>query len=63
MTVPARVTQIEMTRGMRAARAAGFSSVRVTIDQSGNMVIDASDAPIEKDARKPSPLDRFLTRP
>jgi len=61
MTAPARVKQVEITRAMRAARAAGYSRVRVGIDVLGNMVIDAFDGPAEEPGRR-NPLDRLLSR-
>jgi hypothetical protein len=62
MTTPSRIKQIEITRAMRAARAAGYGRVRVGIDVTGNLVIDAWDAPAEPTTMRANPLDRLLPR-
>jgi len=62
VTAPSRVKQIEITRAMRAARAAGYARVRVGIDVAGNLVIDAWDAPAESTTLRSNPLDRLLSR-
>lgn len=61
MTAPARFTQSDIARAMKGARSAGFERVRIGIDPTGNIVIDASndDAPIVRR----SSLDRLLDGP
>lgn len=61
MTARALIKQDDVTRVMKGARLAGYSRVRLTIDQAGNIVVDASEgaAPLE-DAPPPNPLDRLL---
>ena len=59
MTAPARFTQSDITKAMKAARSAGFSHVRVGIDVLGNMVVDASDNTPAPERR--NPLDRILS--
>ena len=61
MTAPARFKQEDIKRVMAGARAAGFSRVRVGIDVSGNIVVEASNDPGDPDQRA-NPLDRLLTR-
>ncbi|AOH83650.1 hypothetical protein AWL63_06340 [Sphingomonas panacis] len=61
MTAPARFKQQDITRALRGARAAGFTRVRVGIDVTGNMVIDAADDSVELPAPA-NPLDRILPR-
>lgn len=64
MTAPARFKEIDLTRAMRAAKACGYAHVRVTVEPAGNMVIDAFEAaPNDVTVSRPSPLDRFRTRP
>ncbi|MDP1026363.1 hypothetical protein Q5H91_03995 [Sphingomonas sp. KR1UV-12] len=58
MTARARFTQSDVSRAMKAAREAGYDHVRVGIDVQGNIVVDASNAPMMK-ARE-NPLDRLL---
>lgn len=58
MTAPARFTQSDITRAMKAARSVGFSHVRIAIDVMGNMVVDASDTTPALERR--NPLDRIL---
>lgn len=58
MTAPARFTQSDITRAMKAARSVGFSHVRIAIDVMGNMVVDASDSTPALERR--NPLDRIL---
>lgn len=58
MTAPARFTQMDIARGMKAAKSAGFTRVRVGIDVQGNIVIDASNESAE--AVVTNPLDRLL---
>lgn len=58
MTAPARFTQSDITRAMKAAKSAGFSHVRVGIDLQGNIVIDAGES--FAIAERKNPLDRIL---
>ncbi len=57
MTAPARFTQADINRAMKAARLAGYATVRVKIDQAGNLDVIASDGPSAPDddwrARQP----------
>lgn len=58
MTTPARVPQADITRAFRAARNAGFASVRVRIDPDGTIdILAGTDAP---DSPAGNPLDRVL---
>lgn len=43
MTTPARFTQSDISRAMKGARQAGFSSVRVEIDKDGRIIVHADD--------------------
>lgn len=60
MTAPARFTQSDIARAMKAARSVGFSHVRIAIDVMGNMVVDASDTNALVERR--NPLDRLIDR-
>lgn len=61
MTAVARIRQADVTRLMKAARAAGYDRVRVGLDEHGNPVVDASNAPLpELPAERRNPLDRLL---
>lgn len=60
MTAVARFTQTDVTRAMKGARAAGFTRVRVGIDVTGNIVVDASDDPAPVGDGRRNPLDRLL---
>ena len=59
MTAPARFTQSDIARAMKAAKSAGFSHVRGGIDVMGNIVVDASDTTPALERR--NPLDRILS--
>ena len=60
MTAATRFTQADVTRAMRGARQAGFSSVQVKIDADGVLTIVANDraAADDGDWRKRQPLYR-----
>jgi hypothetical protein len=58
MTARSRFNQTDITRAFKAAKSAGFTHVRVGIDVTGNIVVDASDAPIVK--VRENPLDKLL---
>ena len=58
MTAPARFTQADVTRVMKGAKVAGFTSLRVIIDPTGSIILEASDAPAISERR--NPLDRIL---
>lgn len=62
MTAPARFTQTDIARALKGARKAGFSAIRVVIEPSGNIVMEASEAPNETIMRR-NPLDRLLKGP
>lgn len=61
MSAAARFTQQDITRVMKGAKAAGFARVRVGIDPSGHIVVDASDEPEVLRPIRANPLDRLLT--
>lgn len=63
MTAPARIPQAEYTRILRAAKAAGFGRVRLSIDVAGNIVADVANDPEEPGPERSNPLDRLLGRP
>lgn len=60
MTAPARFKQSDVTKAMRGARLAGFTSVRVKIDPEGNLDIIANDTAVadDDDWRSKQPLYR-----
>lgn len=59
MTAIARIKLSEATRMFRAAKTAGWTRVRVTVDPAGNIVADASNES-PADAPPTNPLDRVL---
>lgn len=58
MTAQARFKQSDVTRAMRGARMAGFTSVQVKIDPDGNLTIVANDTAVtdDDDWRSKQPL-------
>lgn len=44
MTAKARFTQADITRALRAVKASGFASAKLTIQLDGTIVIFATDA-------------------
>jgi hypothetical protein len=60
MTAPARFTKADVARVLSAAKQCGFSRVRVGIDVTGNIVLDASNDPAEPTQGRRNPLDRLL---
>ena len=61
MTTPARFSQADVTRALKAAKSAGYPRVRVTLDPHGNLVLDVSDE-TTLPAIRANPLDRLLDR-
>lgn len=59
----ARFKQADVTRALKGARLAGYGRVRVGIDVTGNIVIDAGDELGEVIPVRRNPLDRFLDAP
>jgi hypothetical protein len=58
---PCTFRQTDVTRALRAARAAGFERVRVEIDPAGNIAIvaQANDAPSRDETEGTNEWDRI----
>jgi hypothetical protein len=59
MRGPSRFRQSDITRALKAARAAGFKNVRVEIEQNGTLVVIADDR-VQTTARDRNEWDEVL---
>ncbi len=56
---PAKITQAKIERAMRAAKAAGFDTVRVEIEKDGKLVVVGG--PVRSPSADDAELDAWLT--
>jgi hypothetical protein len=65
MTAPARVPQSDITRALKAARAAGYARARLEISPGGAIILTVSDSPAplpaDLDAVQRNEWDEVLT--
>lgn len=59
MGAPARFTEGDVLRALKAAKKAAFTRVRISIDPLGSIVMDCGNDPME-DRSKVSALDRRM---
>jgi len=58
MTAPAKIRQADLTRALRAVKAAEVEAAQIRIDPDGTMHIIVGPAPA--DSEPVNPLDRLL---
>lgn len=59
MGAPARFTEGDVLRALKAAKKAAFTRVRISIDPLGSIVMDCGNDPMEDRSRK-NPLDELM---